>query len=182
MPSTGTKLKGGKLAGKIGAKAGRRLAPHAGKAALKLGKAEMKLLRAATRRREPRSARYLKYGTFLAIGLALGALIRNAKKPAPPHHEPPKAPEREPNIGTRGGGIVSSTVVPEQQEDTEQRIRSALGQDDRTKDIPKPNVTVTAGVAELRGPVPSEAAKAAAEEITRNIEGVSEVRNLLVVA
>lgn len=188
MPSTGTKLKGGKIAGRVGARAGRTLAPHAGKAALKLGKAEMKLIRSALRGREPRSSRYLKYGLFLAAGLALGALIRSAKKPDGPKHGPgpeaPRAhsrPDEGPLAGRGGGGVVSTVMVPEQQEDIEQRIRSALGQDDRTKDIPKPNVTVSEGIAELRGPVPTEVAKSAAAEIANGIEGVREVRNLLVV-
>ncbi|MGI8649037.1 MAG: BON domain-containing protein [Rubrobacter sp.] len=194
MPSTGKKLKGGKLASKAGAKVGRKLAPHAGKTALKLGKAEMKLIRAAMRSREPRSSRYLKYGLFLTVGLALGALIKNVKKSedsefgsssgsSTASDGPPSGSSTAsdgPLIGG-GGGFVSSTVIPEQQEDIEQTIRSALGQDDRTKDIPKPNVTVNAGVAELRGPVPSEASKSAAQEIASGIEGVREVRNLLVV-
>lgn len=190
MPSTGKKLKGGKIVGKVGAKAGRKLSPHAGKAALKLGKAEMKLVRAALRGREPRSSRYLKYGAFLAVGIVLGALVRSAKKPDASGHGGPtdqggprahSRPDEGPLAGRGGGGFVSSTVVPEEQEDVEQRIRSAIGQDHRTEGIPRPNVTVNDGIAELRGPVPTEAVKSAVAEIAAGVEGVREVRNLLVV-
>ncbi|WP_162924476.1 BON domain-containing protein [Rubrobacter indicoceani] len=181
MPSTKKKLKGGKIAGRIGSKAGVKLTPYAGKAALRLGKAEMKLLRAAMRSREPRSSRYLKYGLFLTVGLALGALIKGVKKPVER-----KLHDDDPTTGSGprpggGGGFVSTTVVPEEQETVEQRIRSALGQDERTRNIPRPNVTVNDGVAELRGPVSDKATRSAAEEIAQNVEGVQEVRNLLVV-
>lgn len=69
--------------------------------------------------------------------------------------------------------------VPEQQEEVEQRIRTALGEDPRTASMPRVNVEVNDGVAELRGPAPSNDAKQAAGEIAQNTEGVREVRNLL---
>src|ERR687890_2624205 len=71
-------------AAKFGAKAGARVAPKAGrtagKAAWKLGKAEAKLIRRAMSSREPRKTRYLKYGIFALIGLAIGAAIARSKK------------------------------------------------------------------------------------------------------
>jgi steroid delta-isomerase-like uncharacterized protein len=45
------------------------------KMAWKLGKAEVKLVRHALSSKEPRSARYLKYGFFALVGLAIGILI-----------------------------------------------------------------------------------------------------------
>jgi osmotically-inducible protein OsmY len=44
------------------------------------------------------------------------------------------------------------------------------------------NVEVNDGVAELRGTAPSEEAKTAVGEIASGTEGVSEVRNLLIIA
>jgi BON domain len=72
--------------------------------------------------------------------------------------------------------------VPEQQEEVEQRIRTRIGEDPRTMDMPRVNVEVNDGVAELRGTAPSEDAKAAAGEIASSVEGVREVRNLIVVS
>src|SRR5918997_1669039 len=71
-------------AAKASAKAGARVAPvagrTAGKAAWKLGKAEAKLIRRAMSSQEPKKTRYLKYGFFLLIGLAIGAAIARSKK------------------------------------------------------------------------------------------------------
>jgi osmotically-inducible protein OsmY len=47
--------------------------------------------------------------------------------------------------------------------------------------LPRVNVEVNDGVAELRGEAPSEEARAAAGEIAADIDGVHEVRNLLTV-
>lgn len=71
--------------------------------------------------------------------------------------------------------------VPEQQQEVEQRIRTAIGEDARTMNMPRVNVEVTDGVAELRGSAPSDTAKQAAGQIAQNTEGVREVRNLLTV-
>src|SRR5688500_18777372 len=66
------------------AKAGARVAPMAGrtagKAAWKLGKAEAKLIRRAMSAQESKKSRYLKYGIFTLIGLAVGAAIARSKK------------------------------------------------------------------------------------------------------
>src|SRR5918994_4923452 len=67
-----------------GVKAGARVAPvagrTAGKAAWKLGKAEAKLIRRAMSSQEPKMSRYLKYGFFTLLGLAVGAAIGRSKK------------------------------------------------------------------------------------------------------
>src|ERR671911_1007198 len=71
-------------AARAGAKAGTRIAPvagrTAGKAAWKLGKAEARLIRQAMSSQEPRKSRYLKYGFFVLLGLAVGAAIARARK------------------------------------------------------------------------------------------------------
>jgi hypothetical protein len=89
-------------------------------------------------------------------------------------------PSAGPLIGEQRRGSVEG--VPEQQEDVEQRIRTSLGEDPRTMDMPRVNVEVNDGVAELRGTTTSEDTKTAAGEIASGIEGVREVRNLITVS
>ena len=72
--------------------------------------------------------------------------------------------------------------IPVQHEEIENRIRTRIGEDSRTMDMPHVNVEVNDGVAELRGVAPSEEAKQAAGEIAASVEGVSEVRNLITVS
>jgi hypothetical protein len=198
---------------KLGAKVGARVAPKAGKAAgktaWKLGKGQAKLTRRAITSQEPTGLRFLKYGFFALVGLAVGTLIgrRNASSDgqrgetwgietptgtAGEAHQRPEDPNRtgaersysDPSSGPligeqRRGGVEG---VTEQQEEIEQRIRTRIGEDPRTMDMPRVNVEVNDGVAELRGVAPSEEAKAAAGEIASSIEGVREVRNLITVS
>src|SRR5215212_8361289 len=89
-------------------------------------------------------------------------------------------PSSGPLIGEQHRGDIEG--VPEQQEEVEQRIRTRLGEDPRTMDMPRVNVEVNDGVAELRGTAPSEDAKTAAGEIASSVEGVREVRNLITVS
>lgn len=192
------KRRAGKAAGRYGAKAGRKVAPHMGRNAWRLGKAEAKLVQKALSSREPRSARYAKYALFTLIGVGIGALLKRSVESSngqqtwggsdfqsPGESNRPGAersysdPSDGPLIGSTGGS--ATTGVPPENEEAEQRVKTALGEDDRTKDAPRINVAVTEGVAELRGPVPSEAAKKAAEEIARGTQGVRDVRNLLTV-
>ncbi len=72
--------------------------------------------------------------------------------------------------------------VPEQQDELEQRIRTNIGEDPRTEQMPRVNVEVNDGIAELRGVAPSEEAKLAAGEIAQEVDGVREVRNLITVS
>jgi hypothetical protein len=220
-------------AAKAGAKVGARVAPAAGrtagKAAWKLGKAEAKLIRRAMSSQEPKKTRYLKYGLFILIGLAIGAAIARSKKDGTsdesssyagttgPHVPEPESPAGERGqtwgsgtpTGTAGGhqgpedenrtgaereysdpasgpliGEQHSDVegVGEQQEEIEQRIRTHIGEDPRTAEMPRVNVEVNDGIAELRGTAPSEDAKLAAGEIAQQVEGVREVRNLIQVS
>jgi hypothetical protein len=86
-------------------------------------------------------------------------------------------PSSGPLIGEQHRDDVEG--VPEQQEDVEQRIRTRLGEDPRTADMPRPNIEVNDGVAELRGVANSEGQALAAGEIAASVEGVSEVQNLI---
>ncbi|MBD0253898.1 MAG: BON domain-containing protein [Rubrobacter sp.] len=70
----------------------------------------------------------------------------------------------------------------QEQEELEQRIRTNIGEDPRTAEMPRVNVQVNDGVAELRGTAPSEDAKLAAGEIAQEVDGVREVRNLITVS
>ncbi|MCA1849429.1 MAG: BON domain-containing protein, partial [Actinobacteria bacterium] len=110
----------------------------------------------------------------------------------PSEHQRPEDPNRtgaqreysDPSSGPLIGRIHRGRIseVPEQQEEVENRIRTRIGEDPRTIDLPRINVEVNDGVAELRGPAPSEDVKEAAGEIAASTEGVREVRNLLTVA
>jgi hypothetical protein len=84
-----------------------------------------------------------------------------------------------PLIGENHGPVEG---VGEEQNDLEQRIRTNIGEDPRTAEMPRVNVEVNDGVAELRGVAPSEDAKLAAGEIAQAVEGVREVRNLITVS
>ena len=88
-------------------------------------------------------------------------------------------PSSGPLIGENHGTVEG---VGEQQEELEQRIRTNIGEDPRTSELPRVNVEVNDGVAELRGEAPSEVAKLAAGEIAQAVEGVREVRNLITVS
>jgi hypothetical protein len=86
-------------------------------------------------------------------------------------------PSSGPLIGEQHRGDVEG--VPEQQEEVEQRIRTRLGEDPRTADMPRVNVEVNDGVAELRGVASSESQAQAAGEIASSIEGVRSVQNMI---
>jgi hypothetical protein len=88
-------------------------------------------------------------------------------------------PASGPLIGEHHGPVEG---VGEEQDDLEQRIRTNIGEDPRTAEMPRVNVEVNDGVAELRGVAPSEEAKLAAGEIAQAVEGVREVRNLITVS
>jgi hypothetical protein len=88
-------------------------------------------------------------------------------------------PSSGPLIGDQHGPVEG---VGEEQDDLEQRIRTNIGEDPRTSEMPRVNVEVNDGVAELRGVAPSEDAKLAAGEIAQAVEGVREVRNLITVS
>jgi hypothetical protein len=110
---------------------------------------------------------------------------------APSEHQRPEDPHRtgaereysDPSSGPLVGRTHRGRIgdIPEQQEEVENRIRTRLGEHPRTLHLPRLNVEVNEGVADIRGEVHSEAEKEAVEEIASSVEGVTEVRNLLTV-
>ncbi|MDQ3285801.1 MAG: BON domain-containing protein [Actinomycetota bacterium] len=124
-------------------------------------------------------------------GGAAGAASETDIGTAPSQHQRPEDPnrtgaEREysdpssgPLVGRGHRGRIGE--VPEQQEEIENRIRTRVGEDPRTLDVPRLNVEVNEGVADIRGEVHSEEEKQAVEEIASSVEGVTEVRNLITV-
>ena len=226
--------KAGARGARVGARIGARVAPKAGRAtgrtAWRSGKVQTKLARRALSSREPRGPRYLRYGFFALVGLAIGALIsrsgnrddtsssftgttgQHAPDPGSPagqrgetwgtgtptstagataDHQQPEDPNRtgpersfsDPSSGPLIGTEHSpeSPEIPVQHEEVENRIRTRIGEDPRTMEMPHVNVEVNDGVAELRGVAATEDIKQAAGEIAASIEGVSEVRNLITV-
>jgi hypothetical protein len=233
------KRKGAKGAAKVGAWAAPKAGRVAGKTAWRAGKAEAKLARRALSSKEPKSARFLKYGFFALVGLAIGALISRSGREdssssftgttghhapdagspagqrgqtwgsgtpvggatsgaatgqtdvgtAPGGHQRPEGenepgtgrsysdPSSGPLIGEQHSGQVGE--VPVQQEEIENRIRTRLGEDPRTAEMPHVNIEVNDGIAELRGVAGSEAMAQAAGEIAQETEGVNEVRNMI---
>jgi hypothetical protein len=212
--------KAGAKGAKLGARVGARVAPKAGRVAgrgaWRAGRGQAKLVKSALSSREPRAARYVKYGFFALAGLAIGALLSRSRRTddtsssfpetaggqtwgtagqtdvgtVPSEHQRPEDPNRtgperdysDPSSGPligRDRPSESSPEIPVQHEEIENRIRTRIGEDPRTMEMPHVNVEVNDGVAELRGVAPSEEAKQAAGEIAASIEGVSEVRNLI---
>ncbi|MDQ3303078.1 MAG: BON domain-containing protein [Actinomycetota bacterium] len=88
-------------------------------------------------------------------------------------------PSSGPLIGRTHRGIIGD--VPVQEQEVENRIRTNVGEDSRTRDLPHLNVEVNDGIAEIRGLAHTEEEKQAVQEIASSVEGVTEVRNLLTV-
>ncbi len=193
----------------VGAKIGKRAARGTGKAALAGGKAQAKLAKQALSAQEPTGSRFLKYGLFAIAGFAIGALVARSGNredalsytgssagtgsdpAAPSTFQRPEDPNRagtgreysDPSAGPLIGRSHQGQVgdVPVQHEEIENRIRTRVGEDPRTSDVPHLNVEVNDTVADLRGQVHSDEEKQAVEEIASSVDGVTEVNNLLTV-
>jgi len=111
--------KNAKGAARVGAWAAPKARRVARKAAWKAGKAEVKLVRHALSSKEPRSARFLKYGFFALVGLAIGALIsRSGRKDSTSsftdttgHHKPDAGSPAGQRGQTWGSGTPTGTAV-----------------------------------------------------------------------
>ena len=136
----------------------------------------------------PAGQRGETWGSGTPTGTAGGGSA--ASEPAAPHQRPGDPhrtgaerdysdPASGPLIGEHHGSVAG---VGESQPEAEQRIRTLIGEDPRTASMPRVNVEVIDGVAELRGPAPSQEVREAAGEIAADVEGVTEVRNLIVVS
>lgn len=126
----------------------------------------------------PAGQRGQTWGSGASLGTAGGA----ASAPQQNRSESSSAvgPTSAPLIGEESR--PRADVGTELQQEVEQRVKTSLGEDPRTQNMPRVNVEVNDGVADLRGSVPSEAAKQAAGEIALATEGVREVRNLITVS
>ena len=120
----------------------------------------------------PAGERGQTWGSGTPVGTAGGANRTGAERDY-------SDPSSGPLIGEQHSDVE---CVGEQQEELEQRIRTQIGEDPRTAEMPRVNVEVNDGIAELRGTAPSEDAKQAAGEIAQGVEGVREVRNLITVS
>ena len=111
--------KDAKGAARVGAWAAPKARRIARKTAWKAGKAEVKLVRHALSSKEPRSARFLKYGFFALVGLAIGALIsRSGRKDSTSsftdttgHHKPDAGSPAGQRGQTWGSGTPTGTAV-----------------------------------------------------------------------
>lgn len=194
------KVKAGKEAGKAGTRSLAKAGRGAGKYAAKRGRKEVKIAEKNLGSRSSGGSRLLKFGFLAAVGLSIGALVgrlmsseesgRDGSSSTGVADRPSSGvdgaigsqrahsdPSSGPLIGTSHDGDVEG--VTEDQPELEQRIRTSIGEDERTRDMPRVNVEVNDGVAELRGEAPSEETKEAAGEIAAEVEGVREVRNLI---
>ncbi|CAN5910609.1 hypothetical protein BH23ACT11_BH23ACT11_07360 [soil metagenome] len=194
------KVKAGKGAGKVGTKGLAKAGRGAGKYALRRSGKEARVAEKNLSSTSSVGSRLLKFGFLAAVGLSIGALagrllgsgeesgqdssststMDRPTSGGPAGDDSQRAqsdPSSGPLIGSSHDGVVEG--VTEDQPELEQRIRTQIGQDDRTKDMQGINVEVNDHVAELRGEAPSDEAKAAAGEIAAEVEGVKEVRNLI---
>ncbi len=132
----------------------------------------------------PAGQRGETWGSGTPTGTAGGGGAAAHQRPEDPHRTGAERDYSDPSSGPLIGEHHRSSIagVGEAQEEVEQRIRTQIGEDPRTASMPRVNVEVTDGVAELRGPAPSSEAREAAGEIAANVEGVTEVRNLIVVS
>ena len=128
------------------------------------------------------------WGTGTPTGTAgqtdVGTVPSEHQRPEDPNRTGPERGYSDPSAGPLIGRDQPSEPPPEipvQHEEVENRIRTRIGEDPRTSEMPHVNVEVNDGVAELRGVAPSEEARQAAGEIAASVEGVSEVRNLITV-
>lgn len=195
LVKTGAKLKAGQKAGKAGAKSAAKAGRGFGKVASKKGKREFRVAEKNLKSKRSGGG-FLKYVLLAAAGLGIFVLLKRSGSQdsssitdtsssqttgsgdgaGRAHSDPSSGPL----IGEEHSGNVAG--VTEDQPEIEQRIKTSIGEDERTRDMPRVNVEVNEGVAELRGSASSEEVKEAAGEIAAGIEGVSEVRNLIEVS
>ncbi len=121
--------------------------------------------------------------TTTGRGETWGSGTSGSQQPEGPNRTGSEREYSEPSAGPLIGEErrPQADIGTQEQQETEQQIRTRLGEDPRTQDMPRVNVEVNAGVVELRGVAPSGQAKMAAGEIAASVEGVREVRNLLTV-
>lgn len=198
------KAKAGKEAGRAGTKGIAKAGRGAGKYAAKRGRKEVKIAEKNLGVRSSFGSRLFKFGLLVGAGLSIGALLGRLLGSDDSSSSSSITDKLDPRESSDGGSSAESQRghsdpssgplvgtdhddarvegVTEDRPEVEQRIRTSIGEDERTQDMPRVNVEVNGGVAELRGEAPSEEAKEAAGEIAAETEGVQEVRNLIEVS
>ncbi|CAN5648288.1 hypothetical protein BH24ACT20_BH24ACT20_10560 [soil metagenome] len=191
LVKTGAKLKAGQKAGKASAKGAKKAGKGFGKVASKKGKREFRVAEKNLKSKRSGGG-LLKYVLIAAVGLGIFVLLKRSGSQdsssitdtngsqATGADRAHSDPSSGPLIGEEHRENVAG--VTEDQPEIEQRIKTRIGEDERTRDMPRVNVEVNEGVAELRGSASSEEVKEAAGEIAADTEGVSEVRNLIEVS
>ncbi|MGB3680879.1 MAG: BON domain-containing protein [Rubrobacteraceae bacterium] len=198
LAKTGAKLKAGKEAGKAGTKGAAKAGRGFGKLATKKGKRELRVAEKTLKSERSRGGRSLWYVLIALAGLGVVALLaRSGSKGSSTETDDSGQPgsgaaagdgadraHSDPSSGPLIGGDHGGSIggVTEDQPEVAQRIKTRIGEDERTRDVPRVNVEVSEGLAELRGVAPSDEAKDAAGEIAADTEGVTEVRNLIEVS
>ena len=79
------------------------------------------------------------------------------------------------NLGTRLGLIREETELSD--DVINQRVKTAIGENSRTAQIPRLNIDTYDGIVTIRGHVENEHLKRAAEDVAGSIKGVREVVN-----
>lgn len=130
----------------------------------------------------PAGQRGETWGTGSPLGAAGGASqAANYQTPGEANTIGADRDYSDPAAGPLIGGGHPEMDITQRNQIIEQRVRTGIGEQVETEGLPKINVEVNDGVAELRGPVPSEDLKRTIGEIASNTEGVREVRNHLAV-
>lgn len=129
----------------------------------------------------PAADRGQTWGSGSSVGAAGGASeAANYQTPGEANRVGVDREYSDPTAGPLiGRGGHPGIDITERNQITEQRVRTGIGEQVDTEDLPKINVEVNDGVAELRGPVPSEDLKQKIGEVASSTEGVREVRNNL---
>lgn len=80
-------------------------------------------------------------------------------------------------LETTGPGPQEAVLPPsaDAQKPLADRVRTALGQDPRTRDLPKLNVNVVEGTVFVRGAVPDDFDEASLRSVVESVDGVTDV-------
>jgi len=90
------------------------------------------------------------------------------------------ASQRAADLGRKASGVVQSAQNAGQEDDADDvtvadRVRTALGASQETRELPHLNIDSVDGVVTLRGPILDEAQIKAVETVVRAVKGVKEV-------
>ena len=136
----------------------------------------------------PTPRRFLFASALLALLAALGGCVRGADKIAAPAVSPKAAAgipaaaqaNAEPAVAGSSPAASQPVAAPTRGNDAliAAKVETGLAADRNTTTL-RIQVDSRGGVVTLRGPAPSAEARARAEEIARNVQGVTSVDNQL---